>query len=157
MTIYSLQFSSVAQSCPTFCDPMNRSTPGLPVHHQLPELTQTHIHRVSDAIQPSYSRSSPSPPARKIITTLFSGSKKGLFLMCASVLSLKGGIRCHSACCMYQVCPWLIGIVWITPFILDKIREKAMVTHSSTLAWKIPWMEESGRLQSMGLLGVGHD
>ena len=50
----SVQSSSVAQSCPTLCDPMNRSTPGLPVHHQLPEFTQTHIHRVSDAIQPSH-------------------------------------------------------------------------------------------------------
>ena len=58
-----LQFSSVAQSCPTLCDPMNRSTPGLPVHHQLPEFTQTHVHRVSDAIQPSHPLSSPSPPA----------------------------------------------------------------------------------------------
>ena len=48
------QFSSVAQSCPTLCDPMNRSTPGLPVHHQLPEFTQTHVHRVSDALQPSH-------------------------------------------------------------------------------------------------------
>ena len=48
----SAQFSSVAQSCPTLCDPMYRSTPGLPVHHQLPEFTQTHVHRVSDAIQP---------------------------------------------------------------------------------------------------------
>ena len=48
------QFSSVAQSCPTICDPMNRSTPGLPVHHHLPEFTQTHIHRVRDAIQPSH-------------------------------------------------------------------------------------------------------
>ena len=48
------QFSSVAQSCPTLCDPMNRSTPGLPVHHQLPEFTQTQVHRVSDAIQPSH-------------------------------------------------------------------------------------------------------
>ena len=57
------QFSSVAQSCPTLCDPMNRSTPGLPVHHQLPEFTQIHVHRVSDAIQPSHPRSSPSPPA----------------------------------------------------------------------------------------------
>ena len=47
-------FSSVAQSCLTVCDPMNRSTPGLPVHHYLPEFTQTHVHRVSDAIQPSY-------------------------------------------------------------------------------------------------------
>ena len=59
----SVQFSSVAQSCPTLCDPMNCSTPGLPVHHQLPEFTQTHIHRVSDAIQPSHPLSSPSPPA----------------------------------------------------------------------------------------------
>ena len=58
-----LQFSSVAQSCPTLCDPMNRSMPGLPVHHQLLEFTQTHIHRVSDAIQPSHPLSSPSPPA----------------------------------------------------------------------------------------------
>ena len=59
----SVQFSSVAQSCPTFCDPMNRSTPGLPVHHQPPEFTQTHVHRLSDAIQPSHPLSSPSPPA----------------------------------------------------------------------------------------------
>ena len=57
------QFSSVAQSCPTLCDPMNRSTPGLPVHHQLPQLTQTHIPRVGDVIQPSHSLLSPSPPA----------------------------------------------------------------------------------------------
>ena len=59
----SVQFISVAQSCPTLCDPMNGSTPGLPVHHQLPEFTQTHVHRVGDAIQPSHSLSSPSPPA----------------------------------------------------------------------------------------------
>ena len=59
----SVQFSSVTQSCLTVCDPMNRSTPGLPVHHHLPEFTQTHVHRVRDAIQPSHPRSSPSPPA----------------------------------------------------------------------------------------------
>ena len=59
----TFQFSSVAQSCPTLRDPMNLSTPGLPVHHQLPEFTQTHVHRVSDAIQPSHPLSSPSPPA----------------------------------------------------------------------------------------------
>jgi len=58
----SVQFSSVAQSCPTLFDPMNRSTPGLPVHHQLPEFTQTHVHRVGDAIQPSHPLSSPFPP-----------------------------------------------------------------------------------------------
>ena len=61
--IQSVQFSSVTQSCPTLCDPMNGSMPGLPVHHQLPEFTQTHVHRVSDAIQPSHPQSSPSPPA----------------------------------------------------------------------------------------------
>ena len=63
VTSSQIQFSSVAQSCSTLCDPMNRSTPGLPVHHQLPEFTQTHVHRVSDAIQPSHPLSSPSPPA----------------------------------------------------------------------------------------------
>ena len=57
------QFSSVAQSCLTFCDPMNCSTPGLPVHHQLPEFTQIHAHRIGDAIHQSHPLSSPSPPA----------------------------------------------------------------------------------------------
>ena len=69
--LYSLQskmeklykFSSVTHSSPTLCNPMNRSTPGLPVHHQLPEFTQTHVHQVTDAIQPSHLLSSPSPPA----------------------------------------------------------------------------------------------
>ena len=56
------QIRSVAQLCPTLCEPMNRSTPGLPVHHQLLEFNQTHVHRVSDAIQPSHPLSSPSPP-----------------------------------------------------------------------------------------------
>ena len=61
--MYMLQFSSVAQSCPALCDPMNRSTPCLPVHHQLPEFIQTHVRWVGDAIQPSHPLSSPSPPA----------------------------------------------------------------------------------------------
>ena len=59
----SVQFSSVTQSCLTLCNPMDCSTPGLPVHHQLPELAQTHVHQVSYAIQPSHLLSSPSPPA----------------------------------------------------------------------------------------------
>jgi len=63
MAISSLIFSSVAQLCPTLCDSMNCSTLGLPVHRQLPEFTQTHIHSISDAIQPSHPLSSPSPPA----------------------------------------------------------------------------------------------
>ena len=67
------QYSSVAQSCPTLCDPMNQSMPGLPVHHQLPEFTQTHIHRVSDAIQPSHPLSSllllhPIPPSIRVFS-----------------------------------------------------------------------------------------
>ena len=62
----TLQFSSVALSCPTLCDPMVCSTPGLPVHHQLPEFTQTHVHQVSDAIQPSHPLSPSSPPTSNL-------------------------------------------------------------------------------------------
>ena len=61
--LQDIQFSSVPQSCPTFCNPMNCSTSGLPVHHQIPESTQTHVHWVGDAIQPSHPLSPPSPPA----------------------------------------------------------------------------------------------
>ena len=61
--IHNIQFSLVAQLCLTHCNPINCSTPGLPVHHQLQEFTETHVHRVSDAIQPSHPLSSPSPPA----------------------------------------------------------------------------------------------
>ena len=63
ISILSVQFSLVTQSCLTLCDPINRGTPGLPVHHQLQEFTQTHVHQVGDAIQPSHLLSSPSPPA----------------------------------------------------------------------------------------------
>ena len=62
----SVQFSSVTQACLTLCDPVNRSTPGLPVHQQLPEFIQIHIHWVGDAIQPSHPRSSPSPPVQSL-------------------------------------------------------------------------------------------
>ena len=69
----AVQFSSVAQSCPTLCDPMDCSTPGLPVHHQLLEFTQTHVHWVGDAIQPSHPLLSPSPPAFNL------SQQKGIF------------------------------------------------------------------------------
>ena len=115
-----LQFSSVTESCPTLCNPMNRSTPGLPIHHQLQESTQTHVHWVGDVIQPSHPLSSPSPPA-------FSLSQH------------QGLLRWVSS--SHQVAKGLVG----------------MAPHSSTLAWKIPWMEEPGRLQSMGLQRVRHD
>ena len=65
--------SLVAQLCPTLCDHMDRSTPGLPVHQQLPELAQTHVHRVGDAIQPSHPLSTPSPPAFNL------SQRQGLF------------------------------------------------------------------------------
>ena len=74
-----ISISSVAQSCPTLCDPMNRSTLGLPVHHQLAESTQTHVHRVGDAIQPSHPLSSPSPPALNL------SQHQGLFKWASSL------------------------------------------------------------------------
>ena len=76
----SVQFSSVAQSCLTLCDPMDRSTPDLPVHHQLLEFTQTHVHWVSDAIQPSHPLSSPSPPAFNL------SQHQGLFKWVSSLI-----------------------------------------------------------------------
>ena len=69
----SIQFSSVTQSCLTLCDPMDSTTPGLPVHHQLLDFTQTHVHCVGDAIQPSHPLSSPSPPAFNL------SQRQGLF------------------------------------------------------------------------------
>ena len=84
-----LQFSSVAQSCPTLCYPMNRSTPDLPVHHQLPEFTQTHVHRVGDAIQPSHPLLSPSPPAPNPFAASGSFPMSQLFTEVAKVLELQ--------------------------------------------------------------------
>ena len=101
--IVSVQYSSVTQSCPTLYDPMDGSVPGFPVHHQLPELAQTHVYWVHDAIQPFHLLLSPSPPAFN--------------------LSL----------------------------------EKEMATHSSFLAWEIPWTEEPGGLLSMGSQRVRHN
>ena len=71
------QFSSVAQSCPTFCNPMDCSTPGFPVHHQLPEFAQTHVHWVSNAIQPPHPLSSPSPPNNFVRKKTEQGSEIG--------------------------------------------------------------------------------
>jgi len=78
---HSVEFSSVPQSCPTLCHPMDCSTPGFPVHHQLPELTQTHVHWVGDAIQPSHLLLSPSPPAFNL------SQYQGLFKWVSSLLT----------------------------------------------------------------------
>ena len=75
----SMFYSSVTQSCPTLCNPMSRSIPGLPVYHQVPESTQTHVHQVGDAIQPSHPLSSPSPP------TLNLSQHQGLFQWVSSL------------------------------------------------------------------------
>ena len=79
LEISEVQFSSVTQSCPTLCDSMNHSTPGLPVRHQLPEFTQTHVHWVGDAIQPFHPLWSPSPPALNL------SQHKGLFKWVSSL------------------------------------------------------------------------
>ena len=85
----TVQFSSVAQSCPTLCDPMNRSTPGLPVHHQLLESTQTH--RVGDAIQPAHPLSSPSPPAPN------PSQHQGLFQRVSSLHPVRSDPACFAS------------------------------------------------------------
>ena len=112
---------SVAQSCPTLCDPMDGSTPGLPVHHQLPEFTQTHVHRVGDAIQPSHPLSSPSPPAFNLSQHqgLFSSIVTVFFIYCSTVDVLRElqvyNIVIHnfkgyipltviSKCCLFSPC-----------------------------------------------------
>ena len=88
----SVQFSSVAQSCPTLCDPMNRSTPGIPVHHHLPEFTQTHVHRVRDAIQP-----------RNVISNVLLVLKMSESV-CHSVMS--DSLQSHGLQPARLLCPW---------------------------------------------------
>ena len=117
------QFYSVTQSCLTLCDSMNRSTPGLPVHHQFPELAQTHVHRLGDAIQPSQPLSSPSSPALNL------SQHQGLFPSDSAVKNSP-----------------LMQETWVQSLGRDDPLEKGMATHSSILAWRIPWTEESGRL-----------
>ena len=126
------QFRSVAQLCLTLCDPMNCSTPGLPVHHQFLgacsnpcPLSQWRHPTISSSVVP-FSSCFQSCPA------------SGSFPMSQFFASIR----------------W--PKYWSFSFSTSPLMEKAMATHSSTLAWKIPWMEELGRLQSMGLLRVGH-
>ena len=96
--ILKVVFSSVAQSCPTLCDPMDCSTPGLPVHHQLPEFTQTHVHWVGEAIQPSHPLSSPSPLAFNLF------QHQGLFQWVGSSQQLAKGLEFHF---QYQSFQWI--------------------------------------------------
>ena len=146
------QFSSVAQSCPTLCDPMDGSTPGLPVHHQLPELTQTHVHCIGDAIQPSHPLSSPSPFPE-------SGSFPVSRFFASGGQDLVGHI-CHRPGLKGLQVAFACGslLIWTEDAGQGGFgAPKTMAAHSSTLAWKIPWTEERGRLQSMGSRRVGHN
>ena len=96
----TVQFSSVVQSCPTLCDTIKCSTPGLPVHHQLPEFTQTHVHRVCDAIQPSYPLSSPSPPALNL------SQHQGLFKWVSSLHEVAKVLQFQFQHQTFQWTPW---------------------------------------------------
>ena len=94
-----VQFSSVAQSCQTLCDAMNHSTPGLPVHHQLPKCTQTHVHWVGDAIQPPHPLLSPFPPALNL------SQHQGLFQWVSSSHQVAKVLECQSQHQSYQWTP----------------------------------------------------
>ena len=118
---------------------MNHSTS---VHHQLLEFTQTHAHRVSNAIQPSHLLLSPSPPDFNL------SQHQGLFKWVSFWASLVAQ--------MVKRLPTMQE-TWVRFLGRKDLLEKEMATHSSTLAWKIPWMEETGKLQSIGLQRVRHD
>ena len=160
--------NSVTQLCPALCDPMDCSTPSFPVHHQLPEPTQTHVHWVSDAIQPPHPLLSPSSPALNL------SQNQGLFQWVSSSHQVDKLLEFQL---QHQSFQWIFRtnfleewLVWslchardsqesfptpqfknINSSVLSFLSEKAMAPHSSTLAWKIPWMEEPGGLQSMGV------
>ena len=99
---HSVQFSSVAQLCPTLCDPIDCSMPGFPVHHQLPEFTQTHVHWVGDAIQASHLLLSPSPP------TLNFSQHKGLFQWVSSSHQVAKVLEFQF---QHQFFQWIFGLI----------------------------------------------
>ena len=159
--LYSV--SSVTQSCPTLCDPMDCSMPGFPVHHTLPEFTQTHVHWVGDAIQPSYPLSSPSSSAFNF------SQHQGLFQwvrsshQVAKVLEFQlqhQSFQWIFRTDLLQGCTSLVAqmVKHLSTMWETRVRslgwedplEKEMAIHSRTIVWKIPWAEEPGRLQSMG-------
>ena len=126
MVYPTLQFSSVAQSCPTPRDPMNCSTPGLPVHHQLPEFTPAHVHRVGDAIQPSHPLLSPSPPAPNPC------QHRGLFQWVSSLCEVAKVLYMFNRCDDSR-CPCLV----------PDLREKSFYHRVTFKLWrlrvKFPW------------------
>ena len=111
----SVQFSSVTQSTPTLCNPVNRSMPGLPVHHQLPESTQTHVHQVRDTIQPSHPLSSPSPPALNL------SQHQGLFQWVS---------------CSHQVLEFQFAKYWSFSFSISPSNE-----HTGLISFRMDWLD----------------
>ena len=115
---HSVQFSR-SVSCPTLCNPMNRSTPGLPVHHQLLKSTQTHVHLVNDAIQPSYHLSSPSPPALNL------SQHQGLFQWVSSASGGKSiGASASASVLPMTIWGWFPWIDWFDLLWYLKDKEK---------------------------------
>ena len=115
----SVQFSSVTQSCPTLCDPMNCSMPGLPVHHQLPELAQTHVHRVGGAIQPSHSLTYSFHSLEPVLCSM--SSPNCCFLTCIQISQEAGKVVCYSH--PLKNCPQFIVIHTIKGFsVVDEIE-----------------------------------
>ena len=123
----TVQFSSVAQSCPTLCDPMNCSTPDLPVHHQLPVQHQTHVHWVGDAIQPSHPLSSPSPPA------LYLFQHQGLFKWISSLRQMAKALEFQL---QHQSFQWHSGLISFRMDRLDLLAVqgtlKSLLQHHSS-------------------------
>ena len=148
----------------TLCNSIDCSMPGSPVLHYLLEFAQTHVHWVSDAIQPSHALSSSSPPAFSLsqdqslpMSQLFASGAQSIGLWIFNLPRHPPGFPGSSVVKnppeMQEMqifpTPWNVG--------LDDPLEKGMATHSSILAWEIPWTEELGRLRSMMLQRVGHD
>ena len=126
--LYSGLFSSVQPlSCVTLCDPVNRSTPGLPVHHQLPGSTQTHVHRVGDAIQPSHPLSSPSPPASTFTSIRVFSNESALHIRWAKYWSFSFNI---SPSCEYSgLIPFRID--WLDLLAVQRTLKSLFQYHSS--------------------------
>ena len=147
-------------NCVHLCGPINCSMPGLPVHHQLLEFTQTYVHWVDDAIQPSHPLSSPSPPSSIFPSIRVFSKESALDIRWPSI-----GVSASASVLPVNIQNWF-PLGWT-----GWISLKAMVScwkllikgdyiikgHSSILAWEIPWMEEPGGFQSLGLQRVRHE
>ena len=136
-SLNKFQFSSVTQSCPTFWDPMNCSRPGLPVHHQLPEFTQTHLHRVSDAIQPSHPLSSPSPPAPN------PSQHQGLFQWVNSLHEVVKVVEFQPQHQSFNEHPGLVSfrMDWLDLLAVQGTLKSLLQHHSSkaSILWRLPF------------------